>query len=235
MAESLENLFPENSQLQFAKPITDAAVDTEAERQVIARLFAINDDFVWILVPEPLVAITRDIPHRDLVALFDRLAVHLDIFKRRPAHEGERRLPANNFRHHVRNQVVIGFQFRILFRKLVQAINRRGHRITGCIIATNDEQDDIAEQFHRRHILGFLTMGEQTDQIVSNRLTLLFLVQFHESREAFHQLGAPLLFSAWADIGIVAIGRNVRPTGQFAAILERKVKQSGQHHCCQLN
>ena len=70
--------------------------------------------------------------------------MHFDIFKRGAAHIGERRLPANDLRHHVRNQAVIGFQFGVLVREFIQPVDAARHGVAGRVIATDNQQDDIA-------------------------------------------------------------------------------------------
>ena len=46
-----------------------------------------------------LVAVARDVPHDDLVALLDGLAAELEVAERGAAHVGHRALPADDLRH----------------------------------------------------------------------------------------------------------------------------------------
>src|SRR5690349_810894 len=90
--EPLEDLFPDDLQLQLGKPHADAAVDAEAERDMGARPRAVDDEVVRLL-DHFLVTVARDVPHHDLVALPDLFAAELDVGQRGAAHMGERRLP----------------------------------------------------------------------------------------------------------------------------------------------
>ena len=96
VAETLHQFLPQYLKLKFSETIADAAVDAKAERDMTAGILAI-DNVVVRAIPEALVAVSGNIPHGDLIALLDGLAVHLDIFKRCPAHVCQRRLPANGF------------------------------------------------------------------------------------------------------------------------------------------
>src|SRR5271167_4315860 len=43
---ALEDLFPQDAQLQFGEPIADAAMDAEAEGEVLPRARAVDDEFI---------------------------------------------------------------------------------------------------------------------------------------------------------------------------------------------
>ena len=72
------------------------------------------------IVDRLLVPVARDVPHDDFVALLDLLAAKLRILKRGTAHMGERRLPADDFRHHGFNERRIFEQLPVLIRVLVE-------------------------------------------------------------------------------------------------------------------
>ena len=55
MAEAFHDFLPEDLQLQFGQTVADAAVDTEAERDVPTGIFAIDDEIIRT-VPEPFVS-----------------------------------------------------------------------------------------------------------------------------------------------------------------------------------
>src|SRR5882672_11733508 len=57
----LQNFLPENPQLLLGEAITDTAMDAGAKRQMLTRLRAIDDEFVWSL-DLVLVAIAGDVP-----------------------------------------------------------------------------------------------------------------------------------------------------------------------------
>src|SRR5215203_5792097 len=74
----LEDFFPDNQKLQLRKPDSDATVDAEAEGNVGAGAGAVDDEVVGT-VDHVLVAVPRNVPHYDLVALLDLLAAELDV------------------------------------------------------------------------------------------------------------------------------------------------------------
>src|ERR1044071_6329148 len=74
--ETPENFFPDNLELQFRQPDSDAAVDAEAEGNVGSGPGAVDDEVVGT-VDHVLVTVARDVPHHDLVALFDLPAAEL--------------------------------------------------------------------------------------------------------------------------------------------------------------
>ena len=67
LGEALQDLFPDDAQLQLGQAVADAAVDAEAEREVLARPLAVDDVGVRV-VDHLVVAVARDVPHDDLVA-----------------------------------------------------------------------------------------------------------------------------------------------------------------------
>ncbi len=68
-----QEFFPEYAQLQFGQAVADAAVDAEAEGQVLAGPLAVDDVGVRVL-DHLIVPVAGRVPHDDLVALPDRLA-----------------------------------------------------------------------------------------------------------------------------------------------------------------
>ena len=77
-----------------------------------------------------LVAVARDVPHDHLVALPDRLAAELDVVQRGAAHVGERRLPADDLRHHVVDQRRVGAQ--LVDTRRVSGSAPAGRRSSSC-------------------------------------------------------------------------------------------------------
>ena len=84
-------------------------MNTEAKGQVIARIFTVNNQFFSTL-KHVFISIAREIPHQQLIAGLNLLAADNAIVVRRATHVGERRLPANDFGHHIWNQRVIVLQ-----------------------------------------------------------------------------------------------------------------------------
>src|SRR3954470_2682269 len=83
--EALQHLFPDDLELELGKPHADAAVDAEAEGEVGARPRAIDDELVRPL-EHLLVAVARDVPHHDAVALLDVLAANFSVLQRSAPH-----------------------------------------------------------------------------------------------------------------------------------------------------
>ena len=48
-AEAFEDFFPENAQLQFREPVADAAMDAEAEGEMLARTRPVDDELLRAL------------------------------------------------------------------------------------------------------------------------------------------------------------------------------------------
>src|SRR5205807_3057873 len=113
MVETLENLFPDNLELEFGKPQADAAVDAEAEGEMRPRAGAVDDEIVGLL-DRLRVAVARDVPHHDFVTLLDLLAAELEIGERSAAHMGQRGLPADHLRHETIEQRGVLAQLAIL-------------------------------------------------------------------------------------------------------------------------
>src|SRR3546814_10024969 len=90
-----------------------------AERQMMPWVLTVYDELVRP-VDDRLVAVTRQVPHHNLVAFSDLLAADLPILQRRAAHMGQRCLPADDLWHHASDEPRIVIQFQIRVRVLVQ-------------------------------------------------------------------------------------------------------------------
>src|SRR3546814_10502601 len=89
------HLSDQRGELQFGDARADAAVDAIAERQVPPRIFAVDDDPVSV-GEDALVAVRRDIPECELVALPALVAEEFSILGRGAPHMRERGLPADD-------------------------------------------------------------------------------------------------------------------------------------------
>src|SRR5579871_4943561 len=116
LVKSLEDLLPDDLQLQLRQPHANAAVDAETERQMDARARAIDQELVGPL-DCGLVAVARDVPHHDLVALLDLFAAKLEVIKRGAAHMRKGRLPADHFRYETVEQRRVFPQLPVLIGK----------------------------------------------------------------------------------------------------------------------
>src|ERR1700733_13940374 len=113
MVEALHDFLPDDLQLQLGQPDSDAAVNTEAERNMRARPRPVDDEFVRTL-DDLVVAVARDVPHHDLVALLEPVAAELEVLERGAAHMRQRRLPADYLRHETVDQDRIFPQLAVL-------------------------------------------------------------------------------------------------------------------------
>ena len=99
-----QHLLPQDAQLQLGQAVAQAAMDAEAERHVLARPLAIDDELVRLL-DLLLVAVARDVPDHHLVAGLDLLAADLGVLQRGAAHVDHRRLPADDLRDRAGDQI----------------------------------------------------------------------------------------------------------------------------------
>src|SRR5438477_9785590 len=63
---ALQNFFPHDLELQLGQPVADAAMNAKAERNVLARVLAIDDEVVGLL-DHVTIPVARDVPHDHLV------------------------------------------------------------------------------------------------------------------------------------------------------------------------
>ena len=75
---------------------------------MFARTLSINDELIGIF-DMTFIPIARNVPHDNPITGFDGLATNLDILVCDTPHVCEWCLPSNDLRHHVRNQLGIGF------------------------------------------------------------------------------------------------------------------------------
>src|SRR5216683_3224559 len=162
--KALEHLLPHDLQLQLGEPHADAAMNAEPKRQMGAGPGAIDDKVVRVL-DTLFVAIARDVPHHDPVALADFLAAEFGIDQRRTPHMRQRRLPANDFGHHGVDQRRIVAQLLVLVGVFVQRQHRAAHGVAGSVIAADDQQDDVAHQIVGVHVPGGFAVRHHRDQI----------------------------------------------------------------------
>src|SRR3546814_4581017 len=90
-------------QLQLGEGGADAAVNAVAEGQVAAGILAVKFQGVAI-VEHALVAVRRNIPEDELVALFNLMPEQVGVGERCAAHVRERGLPADDLAHRIRSE-----------------------------------------------------------------------------------------------------------------------------------
>ena len=121
-----------------------------------------------------------------------------------------------------------GTNFSISDGELVEAVDAAGHRVTGGVVAADDQQQQVAEVLKGRHVLGVLTVGKHGDEIKAGLATTL-VPQLLEIGDALEQL-VDLLLLGFDDATRSGDGEHdVRPAGELAAILHREVEEGGEH------
>jgi hypothetical protein len=179
--------------LQFGKPDPHTAVDTKAERQVLARPGTINNELVRAF-DHFIIAVPRNVPHHHLVALPDSLAANFDVFKRGAAHMCQWGLIADHLGHEAVDQLGVFAQLPVLVRIFAQGVDAAGHGVAGGVVAADDQQNEIAQEISRIHVAGRVAVRHHRQQVAFRRLIDPLLPEFAEIRRAFQQLGLPLIF-----------------------------------------
>ena len=147
---------------------------------------------------------------------------------------GERRLPADHFRHHRIDQRRIVAQFLVLVRVLVQRQHRGRHGVARGVIAADDQQHDVAHQVVRVHVPRGGIVRHHRDQVVPGLGVDAFVPEFGKIGGALvHFL--PALLGGFDDAALRQRGRDVGPARQLAPLLERKIEQGCQHLGCQFD
>src|SRR5262245_7873167 len=101
---TLEDLVPQDLQLDLGQPVTHAAMNARAERKVVPRPGPVDHEALRI-VDDLLVAVAGDVPHDDLVASADSLAAQLGVHAGGAAHVDDGRLPTDRFLHERRQDL----------------------------------------------------------------------------------------------------------------------------------
>ena len=223
----LVHLFHQDLELQFSQPRSNAAMDAVAKRKVPPGIVAVQDDLIGI-VEHLFIAVGRDVPQDDLVTLLDLVAEQFGIRRRGAAHVGQRGLEPDDFLHRVRDHRRIGLEQRALIGEAVEAVDDPRHGVAGGIVAAHDQQDQVAHEFLRAHVVHRIGMDHHRDQVAGR----LFAHPVHPQRLeiARHFLeDFPAGFIELAGKAQFDIAGPVRPEGQQAAIVPRKAEQDRQH------
>ena len=179
------------------------------------------------------IPIPGDVPHENLVVLFDLLAPELAVGVGRAAHIGQGRLPADDLRHHVRNKTRISLELGELLRELVKAVDAPRHGVSGGVIAAHNQEHEVAQELHGLHVFGFFAVGQHGDEVVPG-LALALLPKGGEGGQALQELISALL-DGIDDAPARNGGNHIGPAGELPALLEGEVEEAGEHHGGELN
>src|SRR5262249_53748825 len=174
--------------------------DAETERKMGARPRAIDDEFVWSL-DRLFIAVARDVPHDDLVALLDGLAAQLEILKSGAPHMRKRRLPANHFGNEAVEQRRILSQLSVLVGMLVQRIDAARHGVAGGVVATDNQKDEVAEKVSWVQVPRGLIMRHHRQQVVFRLSVDALVPELREILRAFQQFRLALIFGGDQALG----------------------------------
>ena len=117
----------------------------EAITKVRARFFAIDVQGIWVF-EMTLIAVCRRESKMHRGALGNGDAVHLHVLGGRAAHECQRRLPADDLGHCVRDLRTVRLKHIELLGPPVHGEHPTGDGVTGGVVAADDEQEQCAEE-----------------------------------------------------------------------------------------
>ena len=241
VVEAGEQLLPEDPQLELGEPAAHAAVGADAEGEVVAGVAPVDDEAVGLL-EAALVAVGGGVPHHDLVALADELAVQDGVLRSDAAHVGQRGLPAQDLVDHLRHQRGLGAQPVELVGELVQRQHAAGHGVAGGVVAADDQEGQVAEELHRPvdDVLGVLRHLHERDEVVAGLLAGrepggLVVPELAEGAGRLGGRGVDLVGVGGAAGGAGAAGHEVGPLGELAALVVGEVQQGREHPRGQLD
>ena len=116
-----------------------------------------------------VVTVAGNVPHGDLVAGANGPPVHLDIDLGAARHISQRRLIADDFGDHIRDQRSVAPHFFKLARILVEEIDAAADRIARRVVAADDQQDQIAEQILAPHVRRRWRLRHHGDEVERGR------------------------------------------------------------------
>ena len=112
------------------------------------------------------VSIAGEIPHDNLIALFDRLTLEYHVIAGNTTHVSERSLPANNFWNHARNEPRVRPQLIKFLRVQVVPQHATRNRVSRRVVAADNQLDQVAQILHRVHVTGCWVMRHKRNQII---------------------------------------------------------------------
>ena len=110
----------------------------------------------------------------------------------------------------------------------VERQDAAGNGVAGGVIAANNQQQDIAQQFLRGHVIGGRVVGKHGNQVKLGGLGFALVVILSEVGETLEQF-LETLFRGIKIFRVAQVGNRVRPIDQLHAVFLGHVKQGRQH------
>ena len=92
---------------------------------------------------------------------------------------------------------MIGSQLFVLVWVLIQRQHSAGDGISSGVVAAHNQQNQVAQKLHRRHVLSIFAMSQHGQQVNLRRLVAALLAQVGEVLQTLHQRGPPIGFRCW--------------------------------------
>ena len=175
-----------------------------------------------------LVAVGRQVPEQDAVVLLDRLAVQLDVARRRARHERERGEAAQPLLDGGLDQLRALAQQRELLGILHQGEHRRAVGRARRVVARRHQQDEEDGDLDLVELLAVdLGVHQRGDEIVARISRRSSICSFTYSMISLKiaSVSRPLL----ADLRVLERGEHVRPVHERRVVLGRRAEQRADH------
>ena len=217
-------------QLHLRQPVADAAMDAEAERQMLPRPRAVDDEVVRVVRSRP----RRDCPRRTTSPPCRPALMRLPPSS--TSSSAVRRMwvtgvTADDLRHQAGDQPGIVAQLAVFAGEPVQRQHAAGNRIPRRVVAADQQQDQVAEELAgatagraspRRAPAWRSGRAAAADLRARARATVKYSSIFCSTASRFgsESISVPARVFTVATFG---------PVGQRAPVLKRKIEQRRQH------
>src|SRR5262249_26061029 len=161
-----------------------------------------------------------DVPHDDLVALPDALAGKLSLARCGAAHVDDGSLVADRLGDEARHQRRIGPELCKLARVFGERQEAARHRIARGVVAPDDEQRQVAYEYHLRHRTRALAVRHHGYKVEPRWRLCPLVPEALENLGHAQELGEPFLLRMNRRVGSIDVADgNIRPVGQLATLL----------------
>ena len=228
LREALERLLEHDPQLQARERRAQAEVPTTGAEGLVLWI-ALDLEAVGILVAR-LVAVGGDVPHDDLLALLDLLAVQLDVARGRAAEMREGREHAQRLLDGARDQRTVVEQLLHLLAVFHQRAHAAAVSRLRAVVAGGDEQEEAHHDLVLLELLAVdLGVDEHGREVVGRALA-----PFGDHRlAAFEDLGDVFLEHAVdalrVEVFVVAGERRVHQSRPGGVVLGRDPHEAADH------